>query len=146
MAHVEQRGGKRKSNVDLNIVPFIDLMSVLITFLLIAAVWTQVSMIQIGSSIYGQKTQDETTPPKHADIPFRLDVKAAGYQVLIAGRKEMIPKRDNEYDEASLTDYLKKIKETSNTIPFVLGGDWYDYLFEALVIQSGGSIMDPKSK
>ena len=43
--------GKKEVAVELNLVPFIDLMSVLITFLLITAVWTQVSMIQIGNSL-----------------------------------------------------------------------------------------------
>ncbi len=57
MAHIESGGSRgRKTNIELNLVPFIDLMSVLITFLLITAVWTQVSMIQIGSSLYGKKT------------------------------------------------------------------------------------------
>ncbi|MBK7890416.1 MAG: biopolymer transporter ExbD [Bdellovibrionales bacterium] len=55
MAQVEDSGSGRSTNVDVNLVPFIDLMSVLITFLLITAVWTQVSMIQLGSSIYGKK-------------------------------------------------------------------------------------------
>jgi len=49
MAQIEEKGSGRSSNVDLNIVPFIDLMCVCIIFLLVTAVWTQVSMIQIGS-------------------------------------------------------------------------------------------------
>jgi biopolymer transport protein ExbD len=32
---------------DLNLVPFIDLLSVCITFLLLAAVWTQVQALSI---------------------------------------------------------------------------------------------------
>lgn len=48
MAQIDSGGSKgRAVSVELNLVPFIDLMSVLITFLLITAVWTQVSMIQI---------------------------------------------------------------------------------------------------
>lgn len=41
---------------------------------------------------------------------------------------------------------LIKIKKNSNITPFYLAGDWYDFLFEALVIQSGGNILDLKSK
>jgi biopolymer transport protein ExbD len=51
--------GGKGPNVDLNLVPFIDLMSVLITFLLISAIWVQVSLIQIGSSLYAKKTSDQ---------------------------------------------------------------------------------------
>lgn len=114
MAHIDDGGGNgRSANVDVNIVPFIDLMSVLVIFLLITAVWTQVSMIQIGSSIYGKKADDiEAEPPPRAEIPFRLDVTAAGY-LIVVGRDSMnIPKLSNGYDLTRLKEELKKIKET----------------------------------
>ena len=44
MAHIDSGGRGRDVNTELNLVPVIDLMSVLITFLLISAVWTQVSI------------------------------------------------------------------------------------------------------
>lgn len=113
MAHVEESGGnKRKANVDLNIVPFIDLMSVCIIFLLITAVWTQVSMIQIGSSIYGKKTaQEQATPPPRAEIPFRLDVRQEGYRIVVGRSSTSIAKENNEYNQAALLAELKKVKE-----------------------------------
>lgn len=113
MAHIDDGGGdSRSKTVDLNLVPIIDLMSVCIIFLLITAVWTQVSMIQIGSSIYGKKSSDEKVePPKRAEIPFRLDVLRDGYRVMI-GRQEMrFPKVGGAYDQDKLTAELKKIKE-----------------------------------
>ncbi|MCB0349884.1 MAG: biopolymer transporter ExbD [Bdellovibrionales bacterium] len=113
MAHIDDGGKKgRSSNVDVNIVPFIDLMSVLVIFLLITAVWTQVSMIQIGSSIYGKKTNDDKVePPPRAEIPFRLDIKAMGYKVLVGRQETIVPKLQNEYDMVKLISELKKIKE-----------------------------------
>lgn len=113
MAHIDD-GGKsgRSTNVDVNIVPFIDLMSVLVIFLLITAVWTQVSMIQIGSSIYGKRTSDEKVePPPRAEIPFRLDIKETGYKVLVGRQETVIPKAKNKYDQDRLLVELKKIKE-----------------------------------
>ncbi len=113
MAHIDDGGGnKRNATVDLNLVPIIDLMSVCIIFLLITAVWTQVSMIQIGSSIYGKKTSEaQSEPPPKAEIPFRLDVLKEGYRVII-GRQEMrFPKVSGKYDQDRLTAELKKIKE-----------------------------------
>lgn len=112
MAHIEDGGSDgRSSNVDLNLVPFIDLMSVMIIFLLITAVWTQVSMIQIGSSIYGKKTEETVTPPPRAEIPFRLDVQTNGYQVVIGQRRFSVPKVNQQYDQETLVDKLKQIKE-----------------------------------
>lgn len=113
MAHIDdgQKGG-RSTNVDVNIVPFIDLMSVLVIFLLITAVWTQVSMIQIGSSIYGKRTDDKKVePPPRAEIPFRLDIKANGYRVIVGRQEMLVPKLKGEYDFGKLISELKKIKE-----------------------------------
>jgi biopolymer transport protein TolR len=112
MAHIEEGGNGRQANADVNIVPFIDLMSVLVIFLLISAVWTQVSMIQIGSSIYGKKSSDEEVkPPPRAEIPFRLDIMATGHNVVIGRQVVNVPKVDNKYDLVRLQAELKKIKE-----------------------------------
>lgn len=114
MAQIEDKSGGRSGNVELNLVPFIDLMSVLITFLLITAVWSQVSMIQLGSSIHSQKqeNQEPKPPPPLADIPLRLDVKDTGFRLLIGKDKVQIPKVGPDYDRVGLLDRLKKIKET----------------------------------
>src|SRR3954471_6390495 len=104
MANIEGNGsGGRKSTTDLNLTPFIDLMSVCIIFLLITAVWTQVSMIQIGSSIYGKKSSDDKVePPPKAEIPFRLDVRTDGYRILIGRNEIRFPKVKGDYDHDKL--------------------------------------------
>lgn len=103
----------RKVSVDVNLVPFIDLMSVCIIFLLITAVWSQVSMIQIGSSLYGKKSEDVEAmkPPPRAEIPFRLDVKRDGYMVVVGQKQVAVPMINGEYDEVRLISELKMIKE-----------------------------------
>ena len=112
MAHIDDGNGDRSANADVNIVPFIDLMSVLVIFLLISAVWTQVSMIQIGSSIYGQKTSDEKVkPPPRAEIPFRLDITPAGHNIVIGRKSNRIPKLpDGKYNLKDLLSQLYEIK------------------------------------
>jgi biopolymer transport protein ExbD len=145
MAHVDDGGGDgRSTTVDLNLVPIIDLMSVCIIFLLITAVWTQVSMIQIGSSIYGKKTSDDKPePPPKAEIPFRLDVRTDGYRVLI-GRNEMrFPKVNGAYDQDKLLTEVKKIKqlypEKSDAIITVMDELPYDSLINGMdaLLQGG---------
>ncbi len=113
MAHVEEFGtDKRNVAVELNLVPFIDLMSVCIIFLLITAVWTQVSMIQLGSSVYAKKTSANSlkNPPAHADIPFRVSVLENGFDVLIGNKKLMIPLVNGKYNAKALLSYVKKLK------------------------------------
>ena len=112
MAQVEDSGSGRSTNVDVNLVPFIDLMSVLITFLLITAVWTQVSMIQLGSSIYGKKTTDQINPPPPvADIPLRLDIKDFGFRLIVGQDKFTFEKKNGEWDITELTERLKVVRQ-----------------------------------
>jgi biopolymer transport protein TolR len=102
--------GGRESNVELNLVPFIDLMSVCIIFLLVTAVWTQVSMIQLGSSIYSKKTEGLDVPPPREDVNLRLDVKSDGYTLVVGKTTSAIPKKDGAYDEATLMGAMKQLK------------------------------------
>ena len=113
MAHVEEMGGDKKNiAVELNLVPFIDLMSVCIIFLLITAVWTQISMIQLGSSLYAKKT-DATPleePPPYANIPFRVNVLENGFNILIGKERIDIPLKGRKYNDKALLREVKKIK------------------------------------
>ncbi len=113
MAHVEESGGDKKSiAVELNLVPFIDLMSVCIIFLLITAVWTQVSMIQLGSSLYSKKTEVTPLeePPPYAEIPFRVNVLETGFEILIGKERISIPRKGKQYNEKALLKQIRKIK------------------------------------
>lgn len=113
MAHIDDGGdGRRSTSVDLNLVPIIDLMSVCIIFLLITAVWTQVSMIQLGSSLESKATDSKPPDiPKDKHIPFRLDVLKEGYRVIIGSQEKRIPKVNGAYDQERLVKELKAIKE-----------------------------------
>lgn len=76
-------------------------------------------------------------PPFFRSMPvafYNLDqLKSAG-----------IPISDLPLNWAELEEVLEKIKRQSGKPPFVLGGDWYDWIFEATVIQAGGSLMTEK--
>lgn len=113
MAQTEGRNSSgRNANTEVNLIPFIDLMSVLITFLLITAVWTQVSMIQLGSSIYGKKTSDQITPPPPiADIPLRLDVKDFGFRLIVGQAKYTFEKKNGEWVTEELNERLAVVRQ-----------------------------------
>jgi len=115
MAHIDDGKGSRSANVDLNIVPVIDLMSVLIVFLLITAVWNQISMIQLATSIYGKKSDDQQTQEKKPDdleIPLRLDIKVDSYIVVFRDKSILISNENGEYDTKTLAEELRRIKES----------------------------------
>lgn len=111
MAHIESGGSGRKTSLELNLVPFIDLMSVLITFLLITAVWTQVSMIQIGSSIYAKKSGEQSTPlTPDMDKIVRIDIRQDGYFVTVGNDRNLIARQGEAFDTLALLEMLKKAK------------------------------------
>lgn len=117
MASIEDNTGERQVNYELNIVPFIDLMSVCIIFLLLTAVWTQVSMIQIGSSVYGKRTDDqESKPPPRPEVNLELVVNHRGYTVEVGRERFNVPQVKGadgqmEYDQRSLVLQLQGIKD-----------------------------------
>ncbi len=114
MAHIDTGGRKgRDPNIELNLVPFIDLMSVLITFLLITAVWSQVSMIQMGASMLGRKmdNQPPTPPPPGAEIVLKLDVKTSGYLLTINTQIIPIPLVNGTFDEDTLKARLEQARQ-----------------------------------
>ncbi len=104
--------GRRKANLELNLIPIIDLMSVLITFLLITAVWTQVSMLQIGSSVYGKRSDTEKVkPPPDAGIVLRLDIKRKSYILTVGKKKYFLAKVSGKYDREGLAKKLEGVKK-----------------------------------
>jgi biopolymer transport protein TolR len=114
MAHIESGGGKgRKVSLELNLVPFIDLMSVLITFLLITAVWNQVSMIQIGSSLYGKRNETDPKPKidPEAQVVLKLEIRQNSYILTVAKQTINLPKIGGEYDDSGLVAQLGKAKQ-----------------------------------
>lgn len=146
MASVDTGGSnKRDSNFELNLVPFIDLMSVLITFLLITAVWTQVSMIKLGSSLYSKNNTEEVDkPPPKFDIPLRVDVKEGGHRIIIGTRTIDIPKSNpEEYDLDTLSARLMEIKNVyPDKVDAVITVEEqlkYEFLIEGMdaILQSG---------
>jgi biopolymer transport protein ExbD len=51
-----QKGGRKAVDSELNLIPFIDLLSVCILFLLMTAVWVQISKMSAFSQPTGQAT------------------------------------------------------------------------------------------
>jgi len=82
---VESKGGRgRKMNTELNLVPFIDLLSCLITFLIATAVWIELSSMPVDQALSDPNQpppppQDPPPPP-----PLTVHVRSDGIWV---GRK-----------------------------------------------------------
>ncbi len=100
-------GGKKALNAELNLVPFIDMLTALICFLLMAAVWVQIGKISVTQS--GQGAPTEQTPQEQR-LNLVVAITPQGY--LLTGNGNTIAdilKKDNEYDKKTLGTKLKEI-------------------------------------
>lgn len=99
--------GKKSVNVELNLVPMIDLFVVCVTFLLLTAVWTQTGRINIDQSVARPQKQEQREPPKRLTI--MIDHK--GYTLKWADEApQQLPAAGGNYDIASLKAKLEEMK------------------------------------
>jgi len=88
-------GGRKSVDAALNLVPFIDLLSCCISFLLITAVWTQLAAVDVTPSDRGG-ARHEPTSPEPAPPRARLYVDPGGYTFVAPGGR---PERVDGGDE-----------------------------------------------
>jgi biopolymer transport protein ExbD len=103
-------GGKKSVDFQLNMIPFIDLLSVLISFLLMTSVWTQVAKIDVKQSP-NLPSDEPTPPPEEEKLNLTVLIKGSGYTVTKKGAvvKE-IEKKGEEYDSTTLSEILKQVR------------------------------------
>jgi biopolymer transport protein ExbD len=106
--------GKKSLDSELNLVPFIDLLSCLISFLLISAVWTQITAVPARST--GNLTKDPPPPdPNDKTIAIRVTMTDRGYTLSLQSEAVDIPKTSKDgkvtYDTVQLLDKLRAVKQ-----------------------------------
>ncbi len=66
-------GGKRASNHEIPLIPFIDFLLCLVMFLLVTAVWSQMARIEADANVPGPPRQDEQVdPPKVKELHVEM--------------------------------------------------------------------------
>jgi biopolymer transport protein ExbD len=105
--------GRRPVDVDMNLVPFIDMMSVLVAFLLLTAVWTNLAQINIKPGGVGHDT--ETLPTGQPPINLSVLVGQDGLWVgITTGQPRKIDKNaDGSYNWDALAEALQYYKKES---------------------------------
>ena len=114
MAVVIDGGGgdrKRPLHAELNLVPYIDLLTCMVAFLLITAVWTELAQLKVQQKGQGdvdsQAIVDETR--------IAVAVSADGFNLIVKDEQQPIPlKADGavrSLDYARLEDELKAVKQ-----------------------------------
>src|SRR3712207_6736420 len=102
------KSGKKSVNADLNLVPYIDLLTCMVAFLLITAVWTQLARLQAQQK--GQGQAGEETPPE-MQTKIVVVVNQEGFNLVVGQDQTPIPKKGTDYDFETLSQALKKAKD-----------------------------------
>src|SRR3569832_826828 len=112
-ASVGTGDGKKSVNVELNIVPFIDLMSCLTAFLLVTAVWVNIAQINIQPK---GKTSD-TTNVQQDDEHVTLSVLVQADRIWVGlsriNQFQEIPKKGDHQDWERFENTLKENKASA---------------------------------
>ena len=104
---------KGSVNVELNIIPFIDLMSCLTAFLLVTAVWVNIAQINISPK---GKTRDTSNVQKDDEtVTLSVLVQADRIWVGLSRVNEFqeIPKKGDEQDWEKFETTLKEHKASA---------------------------------
>jgi biopolymer transport protein TolR len=99
------KGGKKSLTAELNLVPYIDLLTCMVAFLLITAVWSQLAQLSINQKGPGGD-QDESPPMAKIAVVVGQD----GINVVVNQDREVVPDKQGEPDFVALGALLKKAK------------------------------------
>ena len=119
-------GKKRSLDVQLNLTPFIDLLSTCVCFLLVTAVWIEIGALEVKQS-YGTDAAESKSESFELDLVLRsasrarLNLKRNGRRVRSVRVKgesfeEMLPKLETALKEKILQRRGKLIEIASATV------------------------------
>jgi biopolymer transport protein TolR len=106
------KGGRKSVDSELNLVPYIDLLTCMVVFLLMTAVWTQLARIDVTQK--GQAQSAEQTDEKPPETRLVVVVNEDGFLIAggAAGDQKPIKKKEGKYDYDTLSAILKEVKKT----------------------------------
>jgi biopolymer transport protein ExbD len=115
---------------DLNLVPYIDLLTCMISFLLITAVWTQLSMLKTRQHGPG----DGSDTAMHESFTILVVVNHDGF-VVVEGLQDhkVVPLNGTSLDFPQLTHELETVKRAHPDTTDVQVAPEDDVAFETMV-------------
>lgn len=123
------RGGKKPLDAAINLVPFIDLMAVTISFLIMTAVWTQLGKLEVSQEGAGLLADATAAPP-----PPPVIVKVSREKITIAlGDAPMVTLDAAQSRGPKLTETLSAVRTGLPSTPRVTVTPDDDVSYEALI-------------
>jgi biopolymer transport protein ExbD len=108
-ARSARRLGRRdRADPELNIIPMIDIFTVLVTFLLMTAVFSRIVVLNLGLPVASSTQQlDQLQELKLEVIVRPMSIEVADQ---VGGKLADLPNVGNAYDLKGLSEYLQRIK------------------------------------
>ena len=104
---------KKDLNCEMNLTPFIDLLSTIVCFLLISAVWVQIGSVEVKQS-KGTRTQASKKLQYEMDLQFK-NSKAISFVIKRNGRRVRTFKVKGENNKAMAANFNNTLKDWLNT-------------------------------
>ena len=105
MARTHHYRRRQKEAPDLDMTTFLNLMVALVPFLLITAVFSRITIVELDLP------SAKAAPPAEPTFRVEVVVRDAGLEIMDGAQViAAIPKVDDEYDLAKLSEYLTAIK------------------------------------
>ena len=101
------RGRRKEVNGELLLVPYIDLLTCMIAFLLITAVWTQIARLEVQQRGQGEAEGGDPPPTKIAVL-----VHPDGFALVVNQDQRPLPQRGGDFDYPALETELKGLKKS----------------------------------
>ncbi|MGI9342408.1 MAG: ExbD/TolR family protein [Gammaproteobacteria bacterium] len=98
----------RQETVELNITAFMNLMVILVPFLLITAVFSQVAILELN--LPSSNDSPGADDPENMQLEVIVRPTALEVGERNRGLLTRLPNKDDEYDYEGLQDYLKRVK------------------------------------
>ena len=110
------KGGKKPLDTAINLVPFIDLMAVTISFLIMTAVWTQIGRLQVSNS--GGPSDPNKEEEQQKTVPLILLLTEKELRLTAGGSAfDPMPITRDAKGRIDLTKLTTKIKELKVQLP-----------------------------
>jgi biopolymer transport protein ExbD len=105
---VRRLGRRDRGDPELNIIPMIDIFTVLVTFLLMTAVFSRIVVLNLGLPV---ASSTEQLQQMH-DLKLEVIVRQTSIEVSdqVTGKLAELPNVGNAYDLKGLSEYLQRVK------------------------------------
>jgi biopolymer transport protein ExbD len=141
MTRRHRKKGRREETPGLDVTTFLNLMVVLIPFLLISAVFSRVTIMELSVP-----TSAGGSVSKTPNFAIEVIVRKAGLEIANGMSVEAaIPKKDGQYDMDMLSKMLMRLKarypEKEDATVLMEPEIEYDYLIQVMDLVRGANVL-----